>query len=501
MKKNNKDIITNSTNNTDMDNIDNMDNMDNMDNIDNTDNMDSIVNIKSDKIILDKDYIQETPCNHREKSVDEAIESFEDLFSQDPDQVELEVKMEKLIDKEIKKRIARTTRSVLLKTAILIVALLFIINPIVKSFYPDFYTMAYSEEKNEPLWTQVKNRYLNPLLYGNERTHFSQHSDLANMVNSFYATTDPTRYLINIDVLDKQFGSYKFYLDTANYDESTLLAADVDFEIDYKRGKKIIDYSKPGNAINANLYGGFPDKKELVEDVKKLPDSAYIFASVGSKNLMSIAGLLKEFEKNWDIMPFWLRVVDPASYDLIQNSLDGTDLTFPTGQPTDKYLELGINPSANYQTKKITIKDKETGETYTDIDFKTLNDDIHKLDKDQLRKKLKDVYMTNLSLIDKNREIFTAFKDIPFTRPGRDHDSIAIGSISDLTDKKDRDEKGNIIPNSFDIYKKDIGKQDDLKTNLFTIYLSKDQFLKLLNEDWVFSANVINCKLSNFPSK
>lgn len=84
--------------------------------------------------------------------------------------------------------------------------------------------------------------------------------------------------------------------------------------------------------------------------------------------------------------------------------------------------------------------------------------------------------MTNLSLIDKNREIFTAFKDIPFTRPGRDYDSIAIGSISDLTDKKGRDENGNIIPDDFDIYKRDIGKQDDLKTNLFTIYLSKDQF-------------------------
>ena len=109
--------------------------------------------------------------------------------------------------------------------------------------------------------------------------------------------------------------------------------------------------------------------------------------------------------------------------------------------------------------------------------------------------------MTNLNLIDKNREIFTAFKDIPFTRPGRDHDSIAIGSISDFTDKRDKDEKGNIIPDSFDIYKKDIEKQTDLKTNLFTIYLSKDQFLKLLNEDWVLSANVINCKFSNFTSK
>lgn len=491
MKKIDKNIIdtdTSNTTNADMENI-------GKSSID-IDNLDNDIVEKSP---INNDYTDKTSYNPGGKSIDHAIESFEDFFRSDPDQMELEAKMEKLIDKEIKKRIARTTRSVLLKTAILVVALVFIINPIVKSFYPDFYTMANSEEKNKPLWTQVKNRYLSPLLYGNDRNYTSQYNDLANMVYSFYATTDPTSLIVNVDVVDKQFGSYKFYLDTGNY--SSIVVGDVDEEIDYKRGKKIIDYSKPGNILNANLYGSFPDKKYLIEEVKKLPDSAYIFASVGSKNLISIANLLKDFDKNFDSKPYWLRVVDPASYDLIQKRLAGKDLTFPTGQPTDKYLELGINPSANYQVKKITIKDKETGETYTDIDFKTLNDDIHKLDKDQLRKKLKDVYMTNLSLIDKNREIFTAFKDIPFTRPGRDYDSIAIGSISDLTDKKGRDENGNIIPDDFDIYKRDIGKQDDLKTNLFTIYLSKDQFLKLLNEDWVFSANVINCKFSNFASK
>lgn len=491
MKKIDKNIIdtdTSNTTNADMENI----GKSSID-IDNLDN--DIV----DKSPINNDYTDKTSSDHEGKSIDHAIESFEDFFRSDPDQMELEAKMEKLIDKEIRKRIARTTRSVLLKTAILVVALVFIINPIVKSFYPDFYTMANSEEKNKPLWTQVKNRYLSPLLYGKDRNYTSQYNDLANMVHSFYATTDPTSLIVNVDVVDKQFGSYKFYLDTGNY--SSIVVGDVDEEIDYKRGKKIIDYIKPENIPNANLYGSFPDKKDLVEEVKKLPDSAYIFASVGSKNLISIADLLKDFDKNFDSKPYWLRVVDPASYDLIQKRLAGKDLTFSTGQPTDKYLELGINPSANYQTKKITIKDKETGETYTDIDFKTLNDDIHKLDKDQLRKKLKDVYMTNLSLIDKNREIFTAFKDIPFTRPGRDYDSIAIGSISDLTDKKGRDENGNIIPDDFDIYKRDIGKQDDLKTNLFTIYLSKDQFLKLLNEDWVFSANVINCKFSNFASK
>lgn len=493
MKKIDKNIVNTDTSNTTNADIENI----GKSSID----IDNLDNDTVDKSPINNDYTDKTSSDHEGKSIDHAIESFEDFFRSDPDQMELEAKMEKLIDKEIKKRIARTTRSVLLKTAILVVALLFIINPIVKSFYPDFYTMANSEEKNKPLWTQVKNRYLSPLLYGNDRNYTSQYNDLANMVHSFYATSDPTRLLINLDVVDRQFGSYEFYLDTGNYYDGSVTGGDIDLEIIYKRGQKTLDYSKHVASINANLYGSFPDKKDLIESVKKLPDSAYIFASVGSKNLISIANLLKDFDKNFDIRPFWLRVVDPASYDLIQKSPDGTDLTFSPGDPYDHYLELGINPSAHYQIKKKTLKDKVTGETYTDVDSKTLNKDIDKLSKDQLRKKLKNVYMANLDLIDKNRDIFVAFKDIVTTRSRMDQTSIAIGSLSNFTGKKDTYEYGKIIPDDFDIYKRDIGMQNDLKTNLFTIYLSKDQFLKLLNEDWVFSANVINCKFSNFTSK
>lgn len=142
MKKIDKNIIdtdTSNTTNADMENI----GKSSID-IDNLDN--DIV----DKSPINNDYTDKTSSDHEGKSIDHAIESFEDFFRSDPDQMELEAKMEKLIDKEIKKRIARTTRSVLLKTAILVVALLFIINPIVKSFYPDFYTMANSEEKTSP---------------------------------------------------------------------------------------------------------------------------------------------------------------------------------------------------------------------------------------------------------------------------------------------------------------------------------------------------------------
>lgn len=493
MKKIDKNIVSTETCNTTNADIENIDKS----SID-TDNLDNDI---VDKSPINKDYDDKTSSDPEAKSVDHAIESFEEFFSADPDQMELEAKMEKLIDKEIKKRIARTTRSVLLKTAILIVALLFIINPIVKSFYPDFYTMANSEEKNKPLWTQMKNRYLSPILHGRGNSYYNPYSDLDIMVHSFYATCDPTKLPEHLDVIDRQFGSYEFYLDTANYYDGSVSVGNIDLEIIYKRGQKTLDYSKPGASINANLYGSFPDKKNLIEEVKKLPDSAYIFASVGIKNLISIADLLRDFDKNFDIRPFWLRVVDPASYDLIQKSPDGIGLTFLPGDPYDHYLELGINPSAYYQVKKKTIKDKVTGETYTDADPKTLNEDIDKLSEDQLRKKLKRVYMDNLDLIDNNRDIFVAFQEIVTSRSRMDQTSISIGALSNFKDKNKPDENGKIIPDEFDIYKKDIGKQDDLKTNLFTIYLSKDQFLKLLNEDWVFSANVINCKLSNFPSK
>lgn len=128
-------------------------------------------------------------------------------------------------------------------------------------------------------------------------------------------------------------------------------------------------------------------------------------------------------------------------------------------------------------------------------------DDIGKLDRDQLRKKLKKVYMSNLDLIDKNRDIFLAFKDLHTTGPGDSENSFSFGTVYDWTQEKSKDEKGRPIPDQFDIYKSDIAKEDDLKTNLFTIGLTRDEFLKLLDQDWVKSANIINCKFSSFPSR
>lgn len=126
---------------------------------------------------------KENPKNtEREKSidkiVDQSIEKFEDIFEEGSSALDLEASMEKLIDREIKKRIARTTRSVLLKTAILVVGLVFVINPLVKAFYPDFYGMYTSEAKNEPIWDRLKHRYLDSLDHQMVDNYNSQYSIL-----------------------------------------------------------------------------------------------------------------------------------------------------------------------------------------------------------------------------------------------------------------------------------------------------------------------------------
>ncbi len=142
MKKIDKNIIdtdTSNTTNADMENI-------GKSSID-IDNLDNDIVEKSP---INNDYTDKTSSDHEGKSIDQAIESFEDFFGSDPDQMELEAKMEKLIDKEIKKRIARTTRSVLLKTAILVVALLFIINPIVRPFIQTSTLWLIARKKTSP---------------------------------------------------------------------------------------------------------------------------------------------------------------------------------------------------------------------------------------------------------------------------------------------------------------------------------------------------------------
>lgn len=436
-----------------------------------------------------------------DKIVDQSIEKFEDIFEEGSSALDLEASMEKLIDREIKKRIARTTRSVLLKTAILVVGLVFVINPLVKAFYPDFYGMYTSEAKNEPIWDRLKHRYLDSLDYKMVDNYNSQYSDLNNLVYSFYATSDPKKLVNNVYVVDKQFGHYKFYIDTANTYDFLNSAGDIDEEIDYKRGHRSIDYSKPASVISADLYGAFRDKATIISEIKKLPESSCVFASVASKDLVSIADLLKDFDKNWDALPFWIRVVDPASHKMMLDTKPGQNIDIKDGQPKNHYIELGINSQAYYQLNRKRLKDKETGLYYTNGNPDYLFDDIGKLDRDQLRKKLKKVYMSNLDLIDKNRDIFLAFKDLHTTGPGDSENSFSFGTVYDWTQEKSKDEKGRPIPDQFDIYKSDIAKEDDLKTNLFTIGLTRDEFLKLLDQEWVKSANIINCKFSSFPSR
>ena len=53
--------------------------------------IDNIDKASSSKDLLDEDNLQEGPSKNK-KSVDDAIESFEDLFSQDPDQMEKDSK-------------------------------------------------------------------------------------------------------------------------------------------------------------------------------------------------------------------------------------------------------------------------------------------------------------------------------------------------------------------------------------------------------------------------
>ncbi|MDU3828514.1 MAG: hypothetical protein E7G73_06055, partial [Peptostreptococcus sp.] len=82
----------------------------------------------------------------KENSIDPELDKFEEMFDSE-ENLELEKKLEELIDKEIKKRIVRTTKSTLLKLALVGFSLVLIVNPLVKSFYPNFNDLSSNEDK------------------------------------------------------------------------------------------------------------------------------------------------------------------------------------------------------------------------------------------------------------------------------------------------------------------------------------------------------------------
>src|SRR3712207_5196861 len=136
-------------------------------------------------------------------SIDDDLDNFINIFNDMQDE-DLEKKFSDLIDKEIKKRIIRTTKATFAKLILLVFTLVILINPIVKSLYPNFVDLAIGKPQDRSVVNTIRLEFkkfgigilgifsdATPLIDENIHTSWGE-SKLKEMLTSFIEIASPT---------------------------------------------------------------------------------------------------------------------------------------------------------------------------------------------------------------------------------------------------------------------------------------------------------------------
>ena len=442
-------------------------------------------------------------------SIDDDLDNFINIFNDMQDE-DLEKKFSDLIDKEIKKRIIRTTKATFAKLILLVFTLVILINPIVKSLYPNFVDLAIGKPQDRSVVNTIRLEFkkfgigilgifsdATPLIDENIHTSWGE-SKLKEMLTSFIEIASPTNRLSYVGVRDKGYGKYDFYL---NLDGpfNTFVSSKPRYDsnnIRYIRGRTESDIT-----MDVSVYEP-QDKKDYLNSIKKLPDSAMIFASIGLREPTPILDLLRRMENDYSVLPIWLRVVSEKEHKSIEKEFKLFQKTKNESVMTSYVTELGIRPESIY--KKIPVKTKlDDGSIEISHKLISIRDDIEKMDDNTLKMS----YVNQLSLIEKNKDIFNTFYSIIKTQPhySVDSDGNIINDGISFCDSKIgdfEDNKMNDFSNYADIntYKKDIEKSKKLQTNLFTIVVNKSTLIKILNTDDVDKVLILGDRLSSYSN-
>lgn len=448
----------------------------------------------------------------KENSIDPELDKFEEMFDSE-ENLELEKKLEELIDKEIKKRIVRTTKSTLLKLALVGFSLVLIVNPLVKSFYPNFNDLSSNEDKplyglesyKNALVEKIENLF--GIYYYNNGFLNDGYNDskLKHMVGQFISNTNPYALINYLGVKDKGFGKYEFHLgfdDILNGSKKNnySIANSGDVNIYYTRGKsEKTSYQSHRYLYDYTAYSdSYIDKKQMIDEiVGKLPDSSQVFASIKLKEPQSILELTKKLDKDFESVPFWLRVVSPDEYMAIEKEDEAIKNSKKDTHPENMYTELGINMVFPYKTVKKKNKYKDIdGEEYSLIKT-SLHNELNTL----TEKYLKNEYLKQIDLIYNNINIFNVFCQIPHSRDAVSQDSKFGMSASSMILEEvpyAQSVKDYGPGEELNKYINSIKKSDKIKTNLFTIVIDKNKLIKLLKEDYVEGATILDEKSSAF---
>lgn len=473
-------------------------------NINKFEDIDKLNNIKQERIkennTKNNDAINNNNDDHISKKIDDIKNEFNidneldnDLYFTE-DELKLENKIYDQITKDIKRKISRFVYRSIAIVGIVIIASLFIINPIIKSRYPDFKGLNDSNIRKELKKASISEKIKYWLFRENPENinFYSDTDDLTKMVHNFFSTVEPFSELSHITVIDNKFGNYGFIVNM--YDHQMVgTNQNNEYSFEFKRGtisqsptpnKYFSDFFFPSNYYSS-LKNNVGEKneseynKELIKSIEELPNSSYISASVFTKNLESVHELVSYIKKNHQhVRMYWLPIIDDYSYNKIINLYE----THNKKNNGYGIYRLGINVNNQIEFQKV---------------FDNIYSNIEKYD-DKLLKK---TYLKNLENIKNNYDIFSTFSglnSIHFDLDNTNKNEISIGySVYNSPDFSEVPFEADEYY-SINKYIQNIKNSDKFLTNSFTATLSKNDLLKLLKDDKILTANIMSVNLSTY---
>ena len=453
--------------------------------------------------------------NDKEKKIDNRIEELkkefntngksntksenDEIFSENV--LESESKLYEQITKEIKKRILKTVLKTIAVIAIIATASVFIINPVIKSMYPDFVGLSTSSEKkylkNASLYDNIQYWIFKTMPIGFNK--YDEPDKLSELVYSFYNTTQPFTRSGLVEVIDNHFGDYQFIVNTVSPNVSSMSNSRSNV-IQFKRGNTIKD-------TNNNYYSDFyfpasyyetltennktndnEHNKKIIESIKNLPDSAVVSASIFTKNVESVRDITIYMKKNYPLVNmFWMPVVDTVVYNKIENIYKSKSENLEDY----RIFQLGISVDSQmkYQSNLNSLYDQI--ENYSE-------------------EKIKDIYLDNLNKITNNPTLFFTFCDFSSVIPHYEKINSSFGSAYSVGFEFNSDKElyENVKRGTtdhyyytFNEYLENIRKSDKIQTHSFTATLQKNELLRLLNDDRILTANIMSVNMSEYPQQ
>ena len=279
----------------------------------------------------------------KEMTFDEVLESDENW--QPTENWQPEENLDMTISKAINKRIRTIVLKTLAVVLVVLVAIFLCISPIMN--------MVYS----------------NPLdIHDNDRTSNTEPTELEKTFSAYMEMNYPYKELDYINVEKHGFARYTLDMNILDQREMVHIGAEPNATLEIARGKVTNSVPAPLVKQLGNFESRSFDRNSTIKDLKELPDSAIVYASVKEKSPVSVQSLM-DLEKE-GISLHWLRPFTDTNFKDDSDFKGG--LRVYCNKPNNGKLRTEMTEN---QLKKVYIDNLELLEK--NQDYLYLNDFVY----------------------------------------------------------------------------------------------------------------------------